>query len=196
MADKELKTLKAEIAKMVSVITDNHNVLKEVQSKSNAIDEVVGNIYEHIEDISKKLDFFINMGGHPKKPKAVPKKADTDEAKTKKVPKKAKASSSTEAKAVPKVINNIMTYFKQRYIEDDTYFDEILEEKQAESLFKEHEKVISSKKDDAKQKAAKANLIYKNLTENQRKKVRDKMTDENETISTNNDDDMEEERSD
>ena len=61
---------------------------------------------------------------------------------------------------------------------------------------KEHEKLISSKKGDAKQNAAKANLIYKDLSDSQRKKVREKMTDENETISTNNDDDIEEENSD
>lgn len=209
MPDKEVESLKT-LTEMLSVLTENNKLLKEDNkllkennkllkenlNKLNNVYEINENNHETIEDIGTKIDLIINIDG-TKKPKSVFKKIDVSDSKTKKIPKKPKASSSTETKVVePKVINNIMSYFKQRYIEDNTYFDEILEEKQAEALFKEHEKLISSKKGDAKQNAAKANLIYKDLSDSQRKKVREKMTDENETISTNNDDDIEEENSD
>jgi hypothetical protein len=175
-----LKNIAATLAKQDIAI-------KELQLESKINNELLSNNYERLEDISKKFDILANMGGINRKPTPV-KKADVTK------PKKPVKKETDELKSSGTIFKNIMTYFKLRYIENQNYFDEVFEEKQVESLFIEHEKDLSSKKGSAKLKAQ-ANLLYKNLTEDQRKKVRYQMNDENDATSVPEGDDIEEEHS-
>jgi hypothetical protein len=182
MADKDTKTL---LNTIVSSVTKNTDVSTDVQSDTKMILELVNTIYQRVEDMSKKFDDVLNVG--LKKPKITPPKktaTSTD------VPKKKKAVvKKEETKTEPKLIKNIMSYFKVKYIEDPTIFDNILEESQAEALFEEHADELADKKGVAKLKTQ-TSLLYKNLTKTQKKKIREKMLDENDAASVNNDDDI------
>lgn len=187
MADKDTKTL---LNTIVSSVTKNTDVSTDVQSDIKMILELVNTIYQRVEDMSKKFDDVLNVG--LKKPKITPPKktiTSTDVPKKKKVVVK-KEETKEETKTEPKLIKNIMTYFKVKYMEDQTIFDSILEESQAEALFEEHADELADKKGVAKLKTQ-TSLLYKNLTKAQKKKIREKMLDENDAASVNNDDDIE-----
>ena len=193
MADSQFKST---LANIVCAVSTNKSVLDEVKSDNAMVIELLNTIYQRVEDMSKKFDEVLNTG--IKKPKAgAPKKETAKAAETprKKSAVKVKASDAKAADTDEpvKVINNIMTFFKTRYIEDGTIFDDILEDNQAEAIFAENETNISTKKEGVQRDKAKATILYKNLTKAQRKKIREKMMDEHEAASVNNDDDVDEE---
>ena len=203
MADSQFKST---LANIVCAVSTNKAVLDEVKSDNAMVIELLNTIYQRVEDMSKKFDEVLNTG--IKKPKAVaPKKATEKAAKVKtttitaaETPRKKSAVKvkASDAKAADtdapvKVIKNIMTFFKTRYIEDGTLFDDILEENQAEAIFAENETDISTKKEGVQRDKAKATILYKNLTKAQKKKIREKMMDEHDAASVNNDDDVDEE---
>ena len=193
MADSQFKST---LANIVCAVSTNKAVLDEVKSDNAMVIELLNTIYQRVEDMSKKFDEVLNTG--IKKPKAVaPKKATEKAAETprKKSAVKVKASDAKAADtdAPVKVIKNIMTFFKTRYIEDGTIFDDILEENQAEAIFAENETDISAKKEGVQRDKVKATILYKSLTKAQKKKIREKMMDEHDAASVNNDDDVDEE---
>jgi hypothetical protein len=193
MADSQFKST---LANIVCAVSTNKSVLDEVKSDTAMVIELLNTIYQRGEDMSKQFDEVLNTG--IKKPKAVaPKKeiAKAVETPRKKSAVKVKASDAKVANtdAPVKVINNIMTFFKTRYIEDGTIFDDILEDNQAEAIFAENEIDISAKKEGVQRDKAKATILYKNLTKAQKKKIREKMMDEHDAASVNNDDDVDEE---
>lgn len=180
MADKDIKTVLNTITKSV---TDNPGISNDIQTETKMILELVNTIHQRVEDMSKKFDEVLNVG--LKKPKVTPLKKTTSD-----LPKKKKSVNTEESKSEPKLIKNIMTYFKFKYLEDQTVFDDILEENQADALFEEHEDELRNKKGDAKIKAQ-TSILYKNLTKAQKNKVRERMMDENDAVNVNNDDDIE-----
>ena len=203
MADSQFKST---LANIVCAVSTNKAVLDEVKSDNVMVIELLNTIYQRVEDMSKKFDEVLNTG--IKKPKAVASKKATEKAakvktttitaaetQRKKSAVKVKASDAKAADtdAPVKVIKNIMTFFKTRYIEDGTIFDDILEENQAEAIFAENETDISTKKKGVQRDKAKATILYKNLTKAQKKKIREKMMDEHDAASVNNDDDVDEE---
>ena len=84
-----------------------------------------------------------------------------------------------------------MTYFKTKYVEDAEFFDSILEEKQAEAVFTEYEDEIKTKKAGVTRDKLKASMLYRNLNANQKKKIREKMLEEHEKSTTNEEEDVE-----
>ena len=203
MADSQFKST---LANIVCAVSTNKAVLDEVKSDNAMVIELLNTIYQRVEDMSKKFDEVLNTG--IKKPKAVAPKKET--AKTAKIkatttttaenPRKKSAAKvkASDAKAADtdasvKVTKNIMSFFKTRYIEDGTLFDDILEENQAEAIFAENETDISAKKEGVQREKVKATILYKNLTKAQKKKIREKMMDEHDAASVNNDDDVDEE---
>jgi hypothetical protein len=205
MADSQFKSMLSDI---VSAVSTNKNVLDEVKSDNAMVIELLNTIYQRVEDMSKKFDEVLNTG--IKKPNYVaPKKATTKviKAKTtstisttsetplKKSVVKVKASDakSADTDEPVKVIKNIMTFFKTRYIEDASIFDDIMEENQAEAVFAENESDIAAKKEGVQRDKTKATILYKNLTKAQKKKVREKMMDEHDAAIANNDEDVDEE---
>jgi hypothetical protein len=156
--------------------------------QGNQTFEVVETTYQIAEDVGKKFDMVLNVG--VKKPKLAPIKKNECVVESEKPKNKQRVE-----KAVPTlIIRNILRYFKVRYTEDNTVFNSILEENQAEAVFKEHAAAINAKKNDADKQKERANLLYKNLSESQKKKIREKMNDENEAAVINNDDDIEPEQ--
>lgn len=203
MADSQFKST---LANIVCAVSTNKAVLDEVKSDNAMVIELLNTIYQRVEDMSKKFDEVLNTG--IKKPKAVAPKKATEKAvnvktttitaaetprKKSAVKVKASDAKAADTDAPVKVIKNIMTFFKTRYIEDGTLFDDILEENQAEAIFAENETDISAKKEGVQRDKAKATILYKNLTKAQKKKIREKMMDEHDAASVNNDDDVDEE---
>lgn len=187
------KAMQKSLSDIVTSVTKHTKVLDDIQTDNKILLEVINTIYQRVEDMSRKFDEVLNAG--LKKPKLTPSKKDTDATENeeddeeepvpkKKAPKKESAKSS-------KLIKNIMTYFKIKYTEDQTYFNEILEEKQAESLFAQYAEEINDKKGVNKIKTQ-ATILYKNLNRNQKKKVREKMADENDKPIGNDENDIEE----
>ena len=203
MADSQFKST---LANIVCAVSTNKAVLDEVKSDNAMVIELLNTIYQRVEDMSKKFDEVLNTG--IKKPKAVAPKKATEKAvnvktttitaaetprKKSAVKVKASDAKAADTDAPVKVIKNIMTFFKTRYIEDGTLFDDILEENQAEAIFAENETDISAKKEGVQRDKAKATILYKNLTKAQKKKIREMMMDEHDAASVNNDDDVDEE---
>ena len=181
MADKDIKSV---LNTITASVTGNNDVSSDIQTDTKMILELVNTIYQRVEDMSKKFDDVLNVG--LKKPKITPPKKVT----ATELPKKKKPPvSKDESNAEPKLIKNIMTYFKVKYLEDQTTFDDILEENQADALFEEHADELSEKKGDAKLKSQ-TSILYKNLTKTQKKRIRERMMDENDAANVNNDDDI------
>lgn len=208
---------------MESVKTSLENittVVDDIKFDNKTNTELLGSIYQIVEDISKKLDEFLNAG--LKKPITKPKsssKADTfdegddieEEEETSTPKPKAKTSSrkkpvniepdvvistetsvstSTETSAAKgkaktpkatktevsadeekqKPIVNITSFFKNKYEKDPTAFDDILEENQAKSVIAANADKLNTKKGVQKIRAQ-ADLIFKSLTADQKKKI-------------------------
>lgn len=196
-SDKEIKR---SVAEVVSVVTSNARVLSSLEGNDATAIELLNTIYQRVEDMSKKFDEVLNIG--LKKPRVVSKPTKPTvkptESKTKSPPKK-RANIATEnvnvstINAVPdKPIKNVMTYFKAKYQEDDTVFNDVLEENQAEALFEQHKADIAAKKEGILRKKTKATLLYKTLTKAQKSKIREKMVNEHERSSINNSDELNE----
>jgi hypothetical protein len=212
MAESQFKSTLANIVKSINI---NKTVLDEVKCDNIIIMEQLNTIYQRVEDMSKKFDEVLNTG--IKKPlTSAPKKAVAREPKAK-TPKpanlkqpvdvtmphkkssvkiKASDAKAEEAEEPVKVIKNIMTFFKTRYIEDPTIFDDILEENQAESVFLAAESDLITKKEGNVRDKAKATLLYKNMNKDQKKKIREKMLSEHDAANANNDEDVDEETGD
>ena len=157
------------------------------------------------EDMSKKFDEVLNVG--IKKPSGGCKNNTVNDDKM----KQTETSSTSTSKSVtvknkspesknevstneepPKVIKNIMTFFKTRYVQNPNVFNDILEENQADAIFAEHVTEIASKKEGIQRNKFKATILYKKISKAQIKRIRDKMMDEHDSASINNDDDVKE----
>jgi hypothetical protein len=194
MANKEINTLLADI---LNVVTKHTAVLNDLQSRVNLLSETLENVYQRVEDMSKKYDEVLNTGLKKPKIDTVKKNTinDTDETVSKKKKTAVKKELIVSKSGDVKQIKNVMTYFKSKYMENQNLFNTFLEENQASALFTENADALSNKTGIAKIKEQ-ANLLYKNLTAQQKKKIREKMLDEIDAASVNNDDDIEEENSD
>lgn len=179
---------KKHLKDIVESVTKNATVISDINGDNKIIIELVNTIYQRVEDMSKKFDEVLNTG--LKTPRVSPVKS-TDVVKKKKTPVK-KEGAAEAATAEPKIIKNIMTYFKVKYMNDQKFFDDILEENQASALFEEHKDELNGKKEPNKIKSQ-ASILYKNLNKTQKKKLREMMLDENDSASINKDDDIEEE---
>jgi hypothetical protein len=199
MSDQQIKNT---LDNLVNVVASNKSILVDVKIDNATTIELLNTIYQRVEDMSKKFDEVLNTGikkpkvvTSKKEPKAVDPKVTSTPRKKTAVKIKASDAKSSNTVAPPKVINNIMTFFKTRYIEDSSIFDGILEENQAESVFAEHASAIKNKKKGAQRDNAKAMFLYKVMNDEQKQKIRQKMTDEHDAANVNNDDDIEEESS-
>lgn len=193
MTDRAMKTSISEISE--AVIT-NKKVLGELQASNKVIQELLHVIYQRVEDMSMKFDETLNVG--IKKPKVVTK--NTTAKKTAALPKK-KTSKSTKEPETPgevipsniKLIKNIMTYFKNRFVENNAIFDDILEENQAQAVFTKYAAEIAAKKEGPIRDKAKATMLYQNITDDQKAKIRAKMMDEYDRADLDKNDDIAEE---
>ena len=174
--------------KILKELVAHKKIITELKQGNETLLELLQNIYQLTEDSNKKYDLmWLNVGINkpkqeevekPKKPKKPKKETD------KKVTKK-----ETEAKKPIGEISNIFSYFKTRWCEDPSQFDDILEEKQADALFIEKAEELSSKKGLSLQKK-KADLVYKSLTSEQRKKIRKRMDTERDEASVDKEEDI------
>ena len=195
------KDIKRSVAEVVSLVTSNTAVLGSLKDNDATIIELLNSIHQRVEDMSKKFDEVLNIG--LKKPRVVSKTSKpaikSTESKTKSPPKKkanvatTNLDVSTIIKVQDKPIKNVMTYFKTKYQEDDTLFNDILEENQSEAVFEQHKSDIASKKEGAPRKKTKATLLYKTLSKSQKSKIRERMVNEHERSIINNNDELAEE---
>jgi hypothetical protein len=195
MSDSQIKTT---LANILTIINTNKTVLDDVKIDNALIMEILNNINQRVEDISKKYDYVLNAG--IKKPKQTtskkePAQVETPEEPTptpkKKVASKAKPKAKTdETDGNSKVIKNIMTYTKELYLQNPTAFEELMEKGQLVEIFEKNIDEINAKKEGDCRNKFKAILAYKGLNDEQRKKVRTRMLAENDAASVNNDEDV------
>ena len=204
MSDSQIKT---SLANIVSTINANKVILDDVKSNNAMMIELLNTIYQRVEDISKKYDDVLNAG--IKKPKTSTTKKEPDEetatepvvattvVKTptprKKGVVKAKAGvKSEEPESSSKVVKNIMSYFKSRYIDDPNSFNDLISKQERESIFNIPENAIelNSKTAGLQRTRAESAIMYKSLTNLQRNTIRKNMKNEHDAASTNNDVDV------
>jgi hypothetical protein len=188
---------KQTLDSILNMLQQNKAVLAELKADNNQVKEVVFTVHQHVEDMSKKFDDVLNFGFS--KPKAPPVKKRAPKIASKKVvpevvttvlaPVKKRAPKTKKVKGAPPV-KNIMTYFKSNFIDEVGFFDEVLEESQVASQYAEHKEALSAKKEGAARNRTKATLIYKSLTLDQKKKIRELMDDEIERASLNTSDEI------
>lgn len=164
---------KTEFANLAKTLKEHQEILDGLSKASDIITEQMTVVYQRVEDMSKKFDLVLNAG--------IKQPISTTQNTT---PKKTAPNASKPNK-------NIMTYFKSKYTEDPTFFNDILEEKQIESVIEEHKETIMSKKKGATRDKTQITLIYKSLTGSQKKSLRDKMLEENEAAGINTNADLE-----
>jgi hypothetical protein len=193
---------------ILNTLSNHKKILKELATTNAMLLETLQLIHQRVEDNGKKQDMWMNVG--ITKPKQAEKAKKKPVKKTKKtepvdIPKKkavkkqdethtaSTEEEEAEAEAEGPVpignIKNIMKYFKIRWVEDSSNFDDILEDKQAESLFREKKEEIAGKKSADREKA-KISMLYKSLTDPQKKKLRKLMNNERDIANINNDDDV------
>ena len=190
-------SLKAEIDEVLALLKGLKKEIKEIKDKQSMFTETISNIHQVTEDLSRKFDEMVNVVGvktpvAPKKAPAAKKKetkADNDkeskddddddedddadddgevatsDAKTRPKSKATKAKTTEKKK---KKWANVMTYFRAKYMTDQKYFTNIMDEKESDALFAEHEKDLKSKKGEKKLKAQ-VGYLYKSINKNKPK---------------------------
>jgi len=153
---------------------ENTMMLNKIITQLNNQQENISTIYNITQDINKKLDMIINISGL---------KSPTIVQCNKKNIKKNIVSNNTS-----KPVNNIMTYFKNRYLDDQSAWDELFENDDIkitadsfkEKLFEEHSKEFEGKNklDIIK---LQCNILYKSLSKDQKLKIKEVMTHNNNT---------------
>ena len=188
MSIKEVKDLLDTFISEIKDLKEQNKVLgaklDELKATTDRNSEVIETSYQITEDVGKKFDELLNTG--IKKPKPIPTKKSTHTEVKNKSEQKAKVT----ADANPGIIKNILKYFKVKYGSDENIFNDILEENQVNAVLLENAAKINEKKNDADKQKERINLIYKSLTEPQKKKIRERMNCDNEAFSTNTDDDI------
>ena len=188
MSIKEVKDLLVTFISEIKDLNEQNKVLgaklDELKETTDRNSEVIETSYQRTEDVGKKFDELLNTG--IKKPKPTPTKKPTSTEVKSKPERKAKATADVN----PGIIKNILKYFKVKYGSDENIFDDILEENQANAVLVENAAKINEKKNDADKQKERINLVYKSLTEPQKKKIRERMNCDNEAFSTNTDDDI------
>ena len=204
MSDSQIKT---SLSNIVSTINANKVILDDVKMDNKAIIEILNSIYQRVEDISKKYDDVLNAG--IKKPKTSTTKKEPDEETTtepvvatttvktptprKKGAAKAKADAkSEEPETTSKVVKNIMSYFKDRYLKDPNSFNDLIDATQRASIFNNADNAaeLNSKTVGLQRSKTEAAILYKNLTVTQRATIRKNMKNEHDAVSINNDVDV------
>ena len=204
MSDSQIKT---SLANIVSTINANKVILDDVKSNNAMMIELLNTIYQRVEDISKKYDDVLNAG--IKKPKtSTTKKEPAEETATepvvtttvvktptprKKGASKAKTETKTEEpEGSSKVVKNIMSYFKSRYIDDPNSFNDLITKQEREDIFNipENATELNSKTAGLQRTKAESAIMYKSLTNIQRNTIRKNMKNEHDVASTNNDIDV------
>jgi hypothetical protein len=188
-AEHEFNTSLSEI---LTLIQNQSNTIKELTATNATILEILHSVHERSEDVSKKFDAILNVEcGKPKVEKTQPKQKPATKSQQTKGKTKVDGNTNninetnsepTEHKENTKetpVITNCMKYFKTKYTEDPTYFNDILEENQAESVTAENADKLKNKKKGVAQSKEILSLIYKSLTKEQKKEIKTKMLDEN-----------------
>ena len=191
-------SIKAEIDEVLTLLKGLKKDVKEIKDKQAMFTETSSNILQISEDLSRKFDEMINVVGvktpvTSKKTPAKPKKESKDyndeetkdgedvdvddedddgEVNSKTSPKpprpKSKAVKEKSNEKKKKKYINIMTYFRAKYTVDQTYFNNIIDQKELDALFSEHEKDLKSKKGDKKLKAQ-VGHIYRAINKNKTK---------------------------
>lgn len=198
--DNQFKTA---LSTIVTNVSNHQKILDELKTDNAMMIELLNTIYQMTEDMSKKFDEVLNIGIKKPSGSNTTKNNSTDDKSKQQDPastpstknivvknKSSKPESNNDEQ--PKVIKNIMTFFKTRYVQNPNVFNDILDENQAESIFAEHVAEIDSKKEGVQRDKFKASVLYKKISKAQIKKIRDKMMDEHDSASVNNDDDVKE----
>ena len=204
MSDSQIKT---SLATIVSIINANKVILDDVKSDNTMIIELLNSIYQRVEDISKKYDDVLSAG--IKKPKTSTTKKEPDEetatepvaattvVKTptprKKGAAKAKAGvKSEEPESSSKVVKNIMSYFKDRYLKDPNSFNDLISKQDQERIFNipENAAELNLKTAGLQRSKAEVALLFKSLTNPQKATIRKNMKNEQDAASVNNDVDV------
>ena len=186
----DLNQIKLSLANITTSVTSNKNIISEVQLDNKTIIELLNAIYQRVEDTSKKLDEVLNIGFKlPKQTKA------TDTSSEKKSTTASKNNDAVEDDVKQsddgsKSVKNIMTYFKVKYLANPNNFNDIFEENQVAAIFAEHATDINGKKEGVQRDKIKVTLLYKKMSKDQKKKLREKMINENDSANVNNDADI------
>lgn len=166
------------LSEILTIVQNQANAITELTNKNTMILEILHNVNERSEDVSKKFDAILNVEcGKPKIDKSLKPKQKNPPDET--LSTKGNTKDVKETSGDTAVTTNVMRYFKVKYTEDSKYFNDILEENQAESVIAENADKLKNKKKGAAQSKEILSLIYKSLTKDQKKEVKLKMTDEN-----------------
>jgi hypothetical protein len=184
--------MKSSLADIIKTVSRNTTVLDELKNRNGMMDEVINNIYQRVEDMSKKFDEVLNMGVKMQDAEFKKSESKSPSKKGKSPPKKGRSPPKKVAKKKSKPATNIMAFFKSKYMEDPSYFSNVLEENQDIAILEEKREEIAAKKPATREKA-KATFVYKSLTDVQKNKVREMMADEIESAAANTNDDIEKE---
>jgi hypothetical protein len=205
-----MSSFKTELAEILSLLKSNQKEIREIKAKTAMSTENISNINQTTEDLSRKFDEMVNVTGikqpvvsTKKETKKVPGKKASSNAGTPKPQTKSKATKSKTVEKKKKLHGNIMTYFRSKYLSDQTYFHPVMNQGDTDALFVEHDKDLKSKKGDKKLKAQ-VGFLYKAISTDKVKMIalRNMMEKENnehmksEGVEASKDDTEEEDSSD
>jgi hypothetical protein len=166
-----MTSFKSELTEIIALLKSNQKELRELKSTTAMSIENISNIYQTTADLSRKFDEMVNVTGIKQPVKKEnsnsseqKSKSDPETPRSKSKPEtKSKATKSKTVEKKKKLHGNIMTYFRTKFLADQTYFYSVMKLEDTEALFTEHEKELKSKKGDKKLKAQVA-LLYKAIS--------------------------------
>jgi hypothetical protein len=186
MSLEQLNTKLDALIKDIIALRKENSELKSALNETNKdvklLIDVNATIHQIVEDQSKKADILCNIVEPVPKTKPSTSKKDSSE------------ESKTDNTKKPKK-QIIQEFFKKNYMQDEHVFDDILDENQAASVFKEKQADILKKKEGPERNKYKAELLYKNLTPGQKKQISAKRDQDYDKSITNNTNDIEEDDS-
>ena len=189
MADSKLKSdisnIVKDVASLIKMAESGKTAVADCNKKNEQLNEMINVIYNIVNDISQKCDIFITQTGLK-----TPVVAELTEKKNTRRASAKKAAPKTEA-----VINNVMTFFRKKYLDDQCYWDDILSstdengvkitgEQFRIALFEEHLEDLKNKVGINKIKTQN-NILYKSLDKTQKNTLRELLVIENNGIKKN-----------
>lgn len=182
-------SVKTELESIMKLLASIKAELDDVKGSQAASAETIANIHHTAENLSRKFDEVVNnvgtkqpVGALKKAPAAKVKKdedKDEDDVRADR-PTAPSKPSKTKAPEPKKPHNNIMTFFRTKFVADQGYFDAVMSAQARTSLFAEHDEDLRTKVGDKKIKAQVA-YLYKAISKNKEKmeQVRGMMSAEN-----------------
>ena len=145
---------------VLKIVTEQRSTIDQLNNNYNTLSDILNNVIERVEDISKKLDIMLNIESVNINP-----------------------TQTTEVAPEKACKKNIMAYFKDAYVKNQNAFDNVFEENQIQSILAESATKMKTQPGSVDRLKEESTILYKKLTKEQKKIIAVSRTTMSNTIN-------------